>query len=241
MKMLISEKTLLELSEKVVSTYYRKGVIPKSELEDAKMELVERFLQQQERLANSFEGKARVSTFCVAVLNNYCREYIRKAMKLWKREQTVDEVFSISPAEEAEKNAVISDEVAYLGRVMALQGDISPRLHVELTYFFDLVMPKFFLQAYDEQYIKHKLEALYEQNVPTKSEKYMVMAEGIKRAEKQKMKPDAVRMRFQKSMKLLIDLMNSPCNRAFYSKESFHVLYEYYYNKLCKNKSESHE
>ena len=31
MKMLISEKTLLELSEKVVSTYYRKGVIPKSE------------------------------------------------------------------------------------------------------------------------------------------------------------------------------------------------------------------
>lgn len=239
--MLISQEQLLRLSKKVVQKYHSRGVIPASELEDVQMALVERFLSQQDHLKRNFKGKSRFSTFCVAVLNNYCREYIRKAMQVWKNESSVDVVIGESPVDNALKEHAIKDEVAYLKRVLLLQGGVKARLHVELTYFFELPMRVSYLQAYDIHYKKHSLQNLYVLADITKGERYKVMAKGIKLAENKAMKPDAVRMRFQNSLKHLIALMNGAYRRARYSPETFQTLYEYYYMYHKISKEEGHE
>ncbi|MFO7940705.1 MAG: hypothetical protein R6U66_13240 [Bacteroidales bacterium] len=241
MKLLITQEQLLLLSKKVVLKYYSRGVIPESDIEDVQMSLVERFLSQQDHLKKSYKGNARISTFCVAVLNNYCREYIRKAMQVWQNENAVDVVIAESPVDNALKEHAIKDEVAYLKRVLLLQGDTKARLHVELTYFFELPMLVSFLQAYDIYHKKHNLQNLYVVADITKGEKYKVMAKGIKLAENKDMKPDAVRMRFQKSLKHLIALMNGVYRRACYSSETFQTLYEYYYMFHKISKEEGHE
>ncbi|MEA3504402.1 MAG: hypothetical protein U9R32_04310 [Bacteroidota bacterium] len=76
--MFISENELLFISAKVVNRYVDKGVIPSREKEDTQMFIVEKFLLKQKIIMRNFSGKAKITTYCISVLNNMCCEVIRK-------------------------------------------------------------------------------------------------------------------------------------------------------------------
>src|SRR6056297_698798 len=115
-----SEIKLLQLAEKVVDRYVYSGTIPSREREDVMMSMVENFLNKQDRIVSGFSGKAKITTYCIAVLNRMCCEVIRKQLMHWKSrpEEYIKEDYSsvLSSSE----HLVIEDEVHFLDKIFRM-------------------------------------------------------------------------------------------------------------------------
>ncbi|MGM0497951.1 MAG: hypothetical protein ACQESJ_08540 [Bacteroidota bacterium] len=80
----ISKTELMKYAAKIVCRYIYQGTIPEREEENVKMSIVGDFWEKQDIIAARFSGKAKISTYCIAILNRMCCELIRKNSMDWK-------------------------------------------------------------------------------------------------------------------------------------------------------------
>ncbi len=228
---LLNETELLTLTEKVVNRYAY--AIPKSELEDVRMGMVEKYLQQEGKIAQGFKGNSQKSTYAYAVLNRMCCSIIRQEFKHWQNTEQSNEndaAHSTSILSSAEQ-LLIDDEIRYLRKCITLLND-KYKAVIFIAFYFLLKARMTFISVYDKAFQEHGLlQLLNPDKVSSKGEIFENLALVQNKAEEKNVKADAVRMWLNKEMKRLIGRMNGPFGRANYNNESFQILFEYFYNK----------
>lgn len=225
--MLITERKLLVLADKVVNRYVLKGVIPNREWEDTTMLIVEKFLLQQDKIKQHYLGKANITTYCISVLNNMCCEIIRKELKHWKNELNEVPERKDNHSFSASKDTIIQDEIKYLDKIIKLYGSEKYKVNIVLCYYYRLSIQIKDLISYRKN-IYVDLQTIDAEDKINKSEMLNNLAIFVSKVENKQMKADAIRMWINKTINYIIDRLNSPFNRANYDKESFQVLYELY-------------
>lgn len=230
---LISDTELLLLSGKVVARYVKAGTIPTKEEEDVKMAIVEKFLIKHDSIKKAFSGKAKVSTYCIAVLNRMCCEIIRKELKHWKIDNNEVPDVPNNIISHADK-LVISDEVKLLHKILLLFGDEFVKIKLFLAFYFQLNIYENDIAGYS---LNKKVRELFsDSGVKNKGEIFECLTEAVGIVEKKEVKADAVRMWLNKNTDKIIQRLNGAFGRANYDKDSFQILFEYYYSdKLSVN------
>ena len=227
---LISETDLLDYADKVVSRYVYYGTIPEREKEDVKMSVVERFWEKKDRIAAGYSGKAKISTYCIAVLNRMCCEVIRRELMYWKSrsEEYIKE--GRSSMLSSSEQLLIKDEARLLDKIIRLLPDERFKILVYLSYYFYLKPNKQHITEYAEK-CKEKdiLKLLDPGSIQSKSYLFDNLAKVMNACESKSVKADAVRMWLNKTMDKIIEQLNGPFNRANYDKESLRTLFEHYY------------
>lgn len=206
------------------------------------MGMVEKFLQKQDNIQNAYHGKAKVTTYCIAVLNKMCCELIRKELKQWKQQSSVffdnEHITNSHPL----KKLVINDEVKLLYNTLLLFDNERIKVQLFLAYLFQLSLIKNDLVVYDKNYKKNKLDILFSQiNLKNKSEIFKNLTYAVEVAENKFVKHDAVRMWLNKNITRIIVRLNGPFNRANYDKETLQILFEYYHNQRKENETKKTE
>lgn len=227
---LISDKQLLDLSKKVVSRYVSNGAIPAKEQEDIQMGIVEKFLMKHDDIQRAYKGKAKVTTYCVAVLNKMCCEQIRNELKNWKLQPVEQVETEKTSARKVFAKLVITDEVRLLNKIICLFNEERYKVHLFLAYFYQLVIEEYDIACYDRNYLENKLPVIFGQiNLKTKGEIFDNLAVAVFKAESKNVKADAVRMWLNKGLEKIIVRLNGPYRRAEYDRESAQILFEIYY------------
>ncbi len=228
---LVNEKELLLLAQKVVYRYAH--TIPRTEQEDVKMNMVEKYLNEESKICRNFNGNSKTTTYVMAILNRMCCGIIRKEIKHWNNagEDHLSYENNGGSAEETATQLLINDEIKYLKKVIILIND-NYKTVVFLAFYFALQTKIFFLKIYDKNYKKHNLLKLLSTKTPlSKGQIFEQLAKTTNIVEKNNIKGDAVRMWLNKQQETILTRLNGPYNRASYNKESFTILFEYYYEK----------
>jgi hypothetical protein len=233
----ISDEHLLKLTDLVVNRYVASGTIPVKEKEDVKMSIIEKFLQKKQVIQDSFSGKAKVSTYCMAILNRMCCEVIRKEIKFWK-EYSIDQLDKeIVDYKNTSAHLLIQDEIKLLQRILQLFENGPNKIRLFLAYFYQLPILKKDVSAYDINYFEHKLWDIFsDSTLKNKSGIFENLAIAVQKAEQKQIKADAVRMWLNKSIQYMLNRLNGPFNRANYTAESLQILFEYYYTQRIQDK-----
>ena len=230
---LVSDGDLLQFSERVVNRFIANKHIPRREKEDVQMAIVERFLIKKEKITNSFQGKSKASTYCIAVLNRMCLETIRKEIKHWNLSE--DKYIEIREDKGLDSidSLIITDEIRFLNNILELFCDDKAKIILFLAYYYQLNISTEIISNYDNNYINHNLLELfkYPENI-TKGIIFENLAETANIVENRNNKNDAIRIWLNKIINSIINKLNSPFQRANYTKESLEVLFEYYYNDI---------
>ncbi|MCT4644470.1 MAG: hypothetical protein N4A74_05730 [Carboxylicivirga sp.] len=236
-KRLIPDELLLVLAHKIVHQYVLKGSIPKKEEDDIKMAIVEKFLEKHDQLKQAFNGNAKRSTYCVAILHKMCCEQIRKSIKQWKQQPSEQIESGQTNKEHSMNQLVINDEIQLLDNIINLFNGERFKVRLFMAYAYQLIIAEQDIQKYDKHYKKHQLNQLFKQTeLKSKGEIFSNLAIAVQKAENKNVKADAVRMWFNKVIDKIIVRLNGPFNRADYDKESTQILFEFYYNKFSNNK-----
>lgn len=224
----ISDQELLSLAHKIVSRYVSLGSIPMRELEDTQMAIVEHFIIKSETIYSAFTGKSKLTTYIIAVLNRMCCEVIRKNLRHWHH--TSDEALLMMEGSEtsASEKLLIRDEMNLLERILSLYTNEKSKIRVFMAYYLQLPVNSKDVKQYSPHNFQ-KLAAILTQSADNKGDTFYVLAQAVNLAESKEVKSDAVRMWLNKTTDCIINRLNGPFNRTNYDKESFQVLFEYYY------------
>ncbi len=227
---LVTDSELLHFSERVVNKFIANKHIPRREKEDVQMAIVERFLLKKEKITNNFQGKSKASTYCVAVLNRMCLEIIRKEIKHWNLSDDKHKEIREDKGLNSIDSLIITDEIKILKNIIELFNDDKEKIILFLAYYYQLKINVENIRRYDNNYIKHNLLELF---IYPKSITKGIIFENLTQAanivENKNNKSDATRIWLNKIINSIISKLNSPLERASYTKESLEVLFEYYY------------
>ncbi len=227
---LISEGELLNLSLKVVNRYVSYGSIPERERDDVQMAVVERFLQKKESITNAFNGGSKVSTYLIAVLNRMCCEVIRKELKHWNIGNSDNSDQPSTRALSSSEHLIIADEIKLLGRILILFNNEYHKIRLFLACYYQLVLNTDDICAYDSfKMVDNWVSTFSQDNNLNKGELFEKLAIMVNRVEDKQLKADAVRMWLNKVTDIIITRLNSTINRSSHDKETFQLLFEYYY------------
>jgi hypothetical protein len=225
----ISTSQIIDIASKVVSRYVQRSVIPSREKEDVIMAIVEKFINQKGKIEQAYEGKSKITTYFVAILNRMCCEVIRKDSKHWYSIADLDAKENVSgfitPSFETEKNYAITSEVKRLDNTMLFFNGERPKINLFLKFYFDL--------PFDDQevidYAKGKYglvkPILYTSKMDSKAEIFETLSKVVNIVEVKNVKGDAVRMWLNKQIEAILSRLNRN-GVANHDKESLALLFE---------------
>ncbi len=225
----ITPEELMNYSERVVNRFIAKRSIPYREKDDVKMFIVEKFISKQSRIENSFMGKSKASTYCFAVLNRMCLEVIRKEIKHWNLSDQDSFPDNVAHGFNSEETTVVNDEISQLDKLLQLYFDEEAKVKLFIALYYRLNIREKDIENYDPNYLENNLKEVFNLVIDiNKAELFKAFAFAINSVEGKNIKADAVRMWLNKNINILIGRLNKG-SRAGYDKESFQILFEYYY------------
>jgi DNA-directed RNA polymerase specialized sigma24 family protein len=233
----ISVQQILELANTVVSGYVRRSIIPKRENEDVKMAIVEKFIIQREKIDKAFEGKSKLSTYYIAIMNRMCCEIVRRENRYWyavtENEYTNERSESDSTTMnfETEKDLIIKQEEHRLEQVINSCHGKKGKLLLFLKFYFDLPISREEIEQYAEHLTEDLTLILKRDQTTAKSEVYNILANAVNLAEHKNIKGDAVRMWMNKHIDLIICELNK-CEDTEYTIENIETLLELHYSRV---------
>ncbi|MGM0375646.1 MAG: hypothetical protein ACQEQ0_02620 [Bacteroidota bacterium] len=229
LKEVVPADQLMELVRKVVSRHVSRGSIPRREASDAEMSVFEKFWNNRNKIFGAFQGKSQLNTYCIAVANRMCCEFIRKEKKHWNQlHETMETLFETNyntSSFEAEKDVLFKNEANRLSLAFRFFNGESAKINLFLKYYLGIPVELSDVQAYSPQN-PHDVLSFFEQNkkIP-KGEKYEILAEVVNQVEKKEIKSDSVRMWLNDRMKKLLKRLNGE-GSALHNQESITILME---------------
>lgn len=223
---LLAIDELEQLAQIIISKFISKGVIPYEEKEDIKQTLLEKYLVKEQKIAESFNGKAKPKTYCSAVLYKMTCEVIRSELKNWKNINKDASEMLVNNSDNSlnpEQKAVLQNEVDLLDKVLTTMGAERAKTELFLKYYFRLPIEKYDLERYSS---KEVLELLQNNAHLKDKEIYNNLTKVVEYCENKLVKPDAIRMYINKQLGSIIARLNGKMSRANYSKETLGFLFE---------------
>jgi len=230
----VQYEQLMEIVQKVVSHYASKGSIPQREIQDAEMTVFEKFWNNREKIFDAFQGKSQLTTYCIAVANRMCCEFIRKEKKHWNQlheaMETVAEKKSTHSLE-AEKGMHFNNEVKRFSRVLHLFNGESAKLKLFLKYYLDIPLQHSDINHYlnGNNPGEPILDLLSQNQKISKSEKFEKLSKLVNLVEKKNIKSDSVRMWLNSRMDILLSRLNGN-GISSHNEDSVTILMEMLHN-----------
>ncbi|PWD97646.1 sigma-70 RNA polymerase sigma factor region 4 domain-containing protein [Marinilabilia rubra] len=229
LKPVIPAEQLMEIIKKVVSRYVAKGSIPSREASDAEMSVFEKFWNNREKILSAFQGKSQLTTYCIAVANRMCCEFIRKEKKHWNQlheaMETVAEINNNTHHLETEKDVHFKHEVKRLSNALQFFNGESAKLNLFLKYYLDIPINDRDIKDYHPDSAR-SISSLLSQNEPaSKGEKFEQLAEVVNAVEEKSVKSDSVRMWLNSRMTTLLNRLNGN-GISSHNHESLTILME---------------
>ncbi|NHB67124.1 sigma-70 family RNA polymerase sigma factor [Perlabentimonas gracilis] len=225
----ISMETIVDIAGKVVSKYVFRSVIPHREKEDVVMSMVEKFIRSRSKIESSFEGKAKATTYIVAILNRMCCEVIRKESRHWysidEEELFKSESNQSTLPIEAEKSYAISNEVNRLNTALLFFNEDLAKLKVFLRCLFDLPYNPEEIAEYAGSKAQQVTVLLDVADQGSKGDKFEVLSKVVNFVEGKNVKGDAVRMWLNKQIDAILNRLNRN-GISNHNKESLAILME---------------
>lgn len=212
---------------------YRRA-IPYREKDDVKQEIIRKYLDKKEQIANSFKGDANYETYYTAVLYRMCCEIIRSGQRSWDHVSNREEVsyYLKDSLRNTETDIIIKNEKDFLLRILEMFDDETAKLILFLKCLFGMHIGQSDLEEYTDEYQELGLQDLLMKNFTSKQEVFSALAMTQKRVENNNAKPDAVRMWLHKRMDQIIVRLNGTHQQSFYDRQSLQVLFEYTFSKV---------
>lgn len=228
----ITDDKILSIVKSVVGKYVQCKVIPQREFDDVEMSVVEKFYNQKEKIFNAFEGKSKITTYCVAVINRMCCEVIRKESKHWHMvvndEGSLLQMGFNTNAYEAEKEVVLKQEVERLRNLMYFFNDEKAKVILFTKVYFDIPICINDVNEYANSKAKEVMSILNKEDIKLKGDTFTCLARVVNLVENKNVGGDAVRIWFTNQTNTLIKRLNGN-GIAQYDKESLSILFEILY------------
>jgi len=228
-KEVVTPDQLMEIVKKVISRHVAKGSIPKREASDAEMSVFEKFWDNRRKIFNSFEGRSQITTYCIAVANRMCCEFIRKEKKHWNQMhenmETVAELRHNTSRYEAEKNILVNQEVKRFSNALHFFNGERSKLKLFLKYYFDVPVKHSDAEDYFQNNPEAVLSLLNQSGKYSKKEKFEMLAELVNRVEEKNIKSDSVRMWLNDRIDTLLRRLNGE-GISMHNNESLAILLE---------------
>lgn len=228
-KVVVPAEQLMEIVKKVVSRYVSKGSIPRRETSDAEMSVFEKFWNNREKILNAFQGKSQLTTYCIAVANRMCCEFIRKEKKHWNQlheaTEKVAELNNNTSQYETEKELHFKNEAKRLCNAMRFFNGERAKFSLFLKYYLDIPLSEADFSAYCTNQ-QESVQSFLNQNMKTsKGEKFDHLAMVVNLVEEKEVKSDSVRMWLNSRMNTLLNRLNGN-GISSHNQESLSVLME---------------
>lgn len=217
-----------QLAETVVGRYVARKAIPKREQEDVLMVVLEKFIQQKDKIMKAFQGKSSLNTYCVAVLNRMVCEVIRKESRHWYAVvENENEPFQFSRGSsiEAEKELILKNEVVRFNQSLLFFNGTGAKVNLFLKFYFGLPIQPSEYERYGRDYTRELSEILSPDENISKGVAFNQMAKAVNLVEGKHLKSDAVRMWLNNQMDVIIDRLNAS-GGSQHNRESLALLCE---------------
>lgn len=223
----ITIDVIMNLIKKVVVRYVGKKSIPIREKKDVEMAIMEKYLNQREKINASFQNKSSVTTYYIAIFNRMCCEVIRNNSNHWYSitESDKEEVHesNVSHSLESAKALIIKNEVKRLSTVFMFFNKEQSKLLLFLKYYFNLKIDDKDIISYSKENFKTIKSILNRSDSISQAELYNVLAEITNLVEDKQVKGDAIRMWLNKNIDLILLRLNFN-NESNHSKDSLKIL-----------------
>lgn len=220
--------TLKELVSKTVMRYIARGIIPRREQEDVETAIIEKFLIKREKIESSFQGKAKITTYYIAVINRMCAEVIRKEQKHWYTiNDQIDNHYhqQATVSFDTAKQTLVTEELLRFRASLMLFNGIRYKVILFLKYYFDIPLTDSDIKNYAGDKTEDARKILSERAKLSKAEVNEKLATLVSIIEKKEIKGDAVRMWINKQMDTILCRMNGR-NNSFHCKETIGLMLE---------------
>ncbi|WP_462281063.1 hypothetical protein [Salinivirga cyanobacteriivorans] len=224
--------TLKELITKVVARYIARGAIPRREQADVETAIIEKFLLKQEQIDSAFQGKAKISTYYIAVINRMCAEVIRKEQKHWYSLNEHDDKKILADSTtnfDASKQTLVNEELKRFRATIMLFNGSSAKVLLFLKFYYDIPITTQEIRNYAESKTAKAQKIIEKRSELSKAELNQKLADLILLVEGKKVGGDAVRMWINKQMDTLLCRLNGQ-NKSFHNKETIGLMLEMQHN-----------
>lgn len=220
---------LMGLAKKVVGSYVFRNVIPIREQDDVVMSLMERFLNQRHKFDAAFEGKSKVSTYYIAIMNRMCCEIIRKESRHWKMVSQTDIILaeSIHHVSHTGSNhgLLFKMELNRLNDALCFLSGEEHKSRLFIKYFFRFQISERDIVLFAGNKTAAVSQILGKTRPDSKAETFEMLAKVTNLTEGKSVKGDAVRMWMNKQIEKLIEYLNFN-GSAEHTRESLEILFE---------------
>jgi DNA-directed RNA polymerase specialized sigma24 family protein len=223
------------VAKKVVGKMIARKALPHREREDTEQELMRKFLEKQSKIEKAFQGNANSETYLTAILYRMCCEVIRSDVKDWDHVRSDDPSYFFSRQNQnssVENKLVISNESAYLKKILLLFADESAKIVLFLKVLFGLTITESDLEDYNPDFRSRGIdEVLLGKQFKRNTDVYDALAEVVKLGEGSAVGGDAVRIWLNKRMDQTIKRLNGTMQRSNYDRKSFRILFDYTFSE----------
>ncbi|MEA3495356.1 MAG: hypothetical protein U9R42_04905 [Bacteroidota bacterium] len=232
-----STDLLLKVCNIIVKMFVKNGRINYSEFDDTKQAVIEKYLSKKSKIESAYNGTAKAETYLSAVIYRMVLETIRgnnsKLKRMINSFEDVDN-YSTEKSIDPEQQLLIKNEIVFLQRVMLTLGNKRHQIELYLKYYLGIKLIITDLRIYvPNTVLSDVFNLLKENKLLKKQEKILNLCKIQNIIESKTVKPDAVRMYLNKNIEQIINRLNGN-GRAFYTKDSFAVLFEL----LCDSEKE---
>jgi len=222
-------KEINRIADSVVSRYVARSAIPYREREDVKMAVLEKFLDKKEQILNAFEGKSKLTTYLIAVINRMCCEVIRKEKKHWYA--FVDDSDGMyaqkecTTVYETSKKLLFKEEVQRLSNTMQFFNGSCAKVNLFLKLLFNIPITSKDIELYSPDKADMIKEFFIDVDNSKKTELFEKMAHAQNIVENKNVGGDAVRIWLTKQIQTILQRLNGN-EMSSHDKESLAVLFE---------------
>lgn len=201
-------------AEKVVAKYVVRSVIPDREKEDVVMSIIEKFINQKDKIDSSFEGRSKKMTYYVAILNRLCCEVIRKEKKHWyavyeyEEKEENDDSSNVLRVNDVERSIAIKEEVRKLNDAILIFNGQGAKINLFMKFYFRIPVENSDVSNYSTTNADKLTRLLSNSQSLRKSEIFDRLATIVELVEGKTVAGDAVRMWLNKHMDMIINRMN---------------------------------
>ncbi len=225
--------SIIDIANKVVTRYAYRSVIPWREKEDVVMDIVEKFLTQKDKIEKAFEGKSKIQTYFIAILNRMCCEVIRKESKHWYSINEGEDDRNLSwlstSAIDTEKSFALKNEANRLANTMLFFNGTKAKVNLFLKYYFDLPINESDIMQYSDKNPTLISELLERDDAISKADIFENLSQVVNIVEGKNVKGDAIRMWLNKQIDTILSRMNNN-DASYHTKESLALLLEFQSN-----------
>lgn len=219
---------LREMTGKVVGRYVARGVIPRREHEDVETAIIEKFLLKQNKIDSSFQGKAKLSTYYLAVINRMCAEVIRKEQNHWYAVNDMNDsgiFYDSTLSFETAKQTLLQEELKRFNACLLLFNSLQGKLILFLKYQYNIPVNTTDVEKYAGDKSREAMKILEGRNDLSKAMVNERLARLVALVEGKQLTGDAVRMWLNKQTDILLARLNGRGKR-FHNKETIGVMLE---------------